>query len=171
MSFMELAKNRFSTRKFTKQQVEKEKLDQIVEAGRIAPTAANNQPQRIYIIRDAEKLAALTKLTPCVYGAPTVLMVTYDTTEDWQNPLEEGVHDGVVDAAIVGTHMMLEATDLGLGTCWVGYFPPTKTAELFHLPKTEVPVLLLPVGYTAPDYQISPKHYSFKPYDTIVKEL
>lgn len=64
MSFMELAKNRFSTRKFTKQQVEKEKLDQIVEAGRIAPTAANNQPQRIYIIRDAEKLAALTKLTP-----------------------------------------------------------------------------------------------------------
>ena len=171
MDFLEFARSRFSTRRFTSHEVEQDKVDKIVEAGLIAPTAANRQPQKIYVIRSPKMIQVMNQLTPCIYGATTVFMVAYDETLDWKNPMEEGVHDGMVDASIVGTHMMLEATELGLGSCWVGHFPPTKTARTLGLPDHIKPVLLLPVGYTDPSYEISPQHNSFRDYDEIVTLL
>ena len=171
MNFMDLAKARFSTRKFTTQPVEDEKLAQILEAGKLAPTAKNQQPQKIYVIRSREKLDRLNQLTRCIYGAGTVLLVAYDDDLDWDNPMEEQVSSGEVDAAIVATHMMLEATELGLGSVWVGWFPPTETAKALGLPANIKPVMLMPLGYTADTFQPSPMHSQYRETSAIVTEL
>lgn len=167
-SFFELAQERFSVRKFTDRKVEKDVLGKILEAGRIAPTAANHQPQRVYVLESREALEKINSLSGCIYGAQTVLMVAYDSREDWQNPLESGVHSGEQDASIVAVHMMLEAWEQGVGSCWVNVFPNTKTAEAFGLPDYIRPVLLMPIGYAAPEAAPSPKHSSRKALDETV---
>ncbi len=161
-SFLDLAKARFSSRQFTLKPVEREKLEKILEAGKVAPTAKNQQPQRIYVVQSEEGLKKLNRLTRCIYGATTILMIAYDETRAWQNPLEEGVHSGEVDVSIVATHMMMEAADLGLGSCWVGWFPPRETAREFNLPDTVHPVLLLPIGYTSEEFRPSPTHTQYR---------
>ena len=170
-TFLDLAKARFSTRNFTARPVEDEKLEKILEAGRLAPTAKNQQPQKIYVVQSEEGLEKLNRLTRCVYGATTVLLIAYDEERVWQNPLEEGVHSGEVDVSIVATHMMLEAAELGLGTCWVGWFPPTETAEAFQLPKNIRPVLLLPIGYTNENFRPSPTHNQYRENDDVVSRI
>ena len=92
MDFTELAQARYSVRKFSDKAMEPEVLILILEAGLLAPTAKNNQPQRIYVLQSKEALDKLDSLTHCRYGAGTVLLFTYNTDEDWKNPLEEGVH-------------------------------------------------------------------------------
>lgn len=169
MEFIELAKKRFSVRKFAAAPIEKEKLDLIIEAGRVAPTAKNLQPQRIYVVQSSEGLAKIDALTPCRFGAGTVLIFTYNTEEEWQNPLEAGVRAGVEDVSIVATHMMLEAEDLGLGSCWVNYFPNSQLEKAFGLPKNEKAVLLLPIGYPAPDAAPSANHAASKSAEEFVK--
>ncbi len=169
MEFIELAKKRYSVRKFDKKPVEREKLDLVIEAGRVAPTAKNLQPQRVYAVQSAEGLAKIDALTPCRFGAGTVFMFTYDTSEEWQNPLEPGVRAGVEDVSIVATHMMLEAEDLGLGTCWVNYFPNSQLEKAFGLPKNEKAVLLMPVGYPAADAEPSANHAASKKAGDFVK--
>ncbi|MCL2046101.1 MAG: nitroreductase family protein [Oscillospiraceae bacterium] len=145
-SFMELAKERYSMRSFSEQVVEKEKLDQILEAGRIAPTARNGQPQRIKIITSQEDIAKMDECTRSRFGSTTILLVCYDKTVSWQRQYDDAL-SGQVDASIITTHMMLMATELGLGTCWVMHFDPAKTIELFELPENIVPVAYLPMGY------------------------
>lgn len=147
MSFMELAAARYSVRKFTDKPVEKEKLDAILRAGQIAPTAGNYQAQRVYVVQSVEGMETLRSLTKCHYGASTVLIVGYDKQADWKNPNEEGVHSGEQDASTVATHMMLEAWELGIGSCWVNFFSPTRVKETFHLPEDFMPVMMLPIGY------------------------
>ena len=169
MEFIELAKKRFSVRKYTSRPVEREKLDLVIEAGRVAPTAKNLQPQRIYVVESAEGLAKIDALTPCRFGAGIVFIFTKNTDEEWTNPLEAGVRAGVEDVSIVATHMMLEAEDLGLGTCWVNYFPNTELEKAFGLPKNERSVLLMPLGYPAPDAAPGPNHAASKKADEFVK--
>ena len=171
MNFMDLAKARFSTRKFTDQPVEDEKLAKILEAGNVAPTAKNQQPQKIYVIRSQEKLDQLNDLTHCIYGAKTVLLVAYDDSLDWDNPLEENIHSGEVDAAIVATHMVMEATELGIGSVFVGFFPLTKSAQALNLPEQIKPVMLLPIGYTADTFKPAPRHTEYRDPSTIITEL
>jgi len=171
MDFMELAQKRYSVRKFADRPVEAEKLAQILAAGRIAPTAKNQQPQRIYVLQSAAAMAKLAELSPCVYGAPLALVFTYDRDEEWQNPYEEGVHSGVEDVSIVATHVMLQATELGLGTCWCNMFPNSKLEEALGLPKNERSVLFLLVGYAAPDAAPAPRHEECKDLATTVKYL
>ena len=171
MTFMELAQARYSVRKFADKPVESEKLTAVLEAANIAPTAKNIQPQRIYVLQSDEALKKVDDLTPCRFGAPVVLLFAYDADEEWQNPLESGVHSGVEDASIVATHAMLEAADLGLGTCWVNYFPNSAAEKAFGLPENEKAVLLLPLGYPAPDAAPSPNHEKCKPLEATVKFL
>lgn len=171
MDFMELAKARYSVRKFSDKPLEQEKLDQIIAAGMVAPTAKNQQPQRVYIIKKPELIAKLSELTHCIYGASTVLLVGYEDTEDWQSPMDEGVHSGEWDACIVATHMMLEAAELGVGSCWVGWYPQAKTHEALNLPASVHPVLLLPLGYPADDCKPAGLHYKSKETSAIVTEL
>ena len=159
MDFLQLAKNqRYSVRKFKDQIVEKEKLDLILEAGRIAPTACNYQPQRILVIKDAEAMEKLKQCTSCHFDAPVALMVCYDKTTCWKNKTN-GTIGGDVDASIVTTHMMLEAAELGLATTWVGAFTHQKARELFCIPDFLVPVALLPIGYPADDVEPHPWHF------------
>ena len=160
MSFLELAKEqRYSVRKFKEQPVEKEKLDLILEAGRIAPTACNYQPQRIMVIDEPAAYEKLKQCTPCHFDAPVVLMICYDKTTVWKNKIN-GTVGGDVDASIVTTHMMLQAAALGLGATWVGAFKLEKLRELFELPDFLVPVALLPIGYPADEVEPHPWHFA-----------
>lgn len=150
MTFMELAKSRYSVRSFKPQPIETEKLAQVFEAGRAAPTACNIQPQRIKILTATEELAKVDECTKYRFGAPAVLLVCYDKNVSWKRRFD-GADSGDIDAAIVTTHLVLAARELGLGTCWVMSFDPAKTAELFNLPENIVPVAFIPIGYPAED--------------------
>lgn len=160
MNFSQLVKERYSVRKFSNQKVEKEKLDLILQSGRVAPTAVNYQPQRILVIEAEENLAKLKSCTPYHFNAPLALLVCYDSTVSWKRS-----HDkkemGEVGASIVATHMMLQAHELGLGSTWVGHFNPDIIRESFEIPEYLVPVVLLPIGYPSSDSVPHPKmHYS-----------
>lgn len=157
MNFLELAKARYSVRKFTKQQVATEKLDRILEAGRLAPTAVNFQPQRILVIDSQASLSKLQNCTPYHFNAPLALLVCYDNTVSWKRSYDNN-DSGAVDASIVATHMMLEIANLGLGSTWVGHFDPDAIQTAFALPANIIPVVLLPVGYPAESSSPHPNH-------------
>ena len=171
MEFMELLGKRYSVRKFSDRPVEPEKLQLLLEAANLAPTARNIQPQRIYVLRSEDALAKMNALSPCVFGAKTVLVFAYDENEEWKNPLEEGIHSGVEDVSIAATQVMLCAETLGLGTCWCNYFPNKKLEEAFGLPEQERAVLFMPVGYPADDAEPSPMHEKRKPLEETVRYL
>lgn len=162
MNFLELAKERHSVRRFSDKKVEKEKLDLILEAGRVAPTAVNYQPQRILVIENEESLAKLKSCTPYHFNAPLALLVCYDTSVSWKRH-SDNKDMGVVDASIVTTQMMLQTHELGLGTTWVGHFDADIIKETFELPEYLVPVALLPIGY--PSSNSAPHVLHGKRYD------
>lgn len=168
MSFLELAEKRYSVRKFSGKPVEKEKIDLILEAGRLAPTATNCQCQRILVIESPEAVEKLKNCTPCHYNAPAAFLVCCDEQKDWTREAD-GVKSGVIDASIVATHMMLAATDIGLGSTWVMVFNAEALKNTFKIPEGIVPVALLPVGYPASDSEPSPAHFSRKPINETVR--
>ena len=169
MSFLELAKERYSVRSFKPHGIESEKLAQVLQAGRVAPTACNYQPQRIMIITDPADLAKVDECTPCRFDAPTVLLICYDKTVCWERKYD-GMTSGDVDASIVTTHLMLAAQEVGLGTCWVMYFDPAKTSKLFGLSESIVPVAFLPIGYPAENSTPAKDHSSRLALDQTVFE-
>lgn len=145
MDFLKLAKKRYSVRKYKEKDVEDEKLKLILEAGRVAPTAANRQPQRVLVIKSEEGMQKLGKGAK-TFGAPMALLICSDKSDIWIRPIDN--KDMVdVDASIVTDHMMLQATDLGLGTLWMTWFKPEVLREEFKLPHNLVPVNLLLIGY------------------------
>ncbi len=164
-------KERFSCKKFKPIKVEEEKLKKILEAGNIAPTATNAQPQRIYVIESEEGLAKLNAITRCVYGSKTVLLICYDEDEEWKNPLQEGIRAGVEDASIVATHMMLEAYNLGVDSCWINFFPNSKLEEAVGRPKAHRSVLLLDLGYKEEGVGPLPNHEKKKPLEATIKRI
>jgi nitroreductase len=168
MTFLELAENRYSVRKFSPRPVEDDKLALVLQAGRLAPTAKNMQPQRILVVKSAEALEKLNKCSPCIYGAPSALVVCYDKSASWvRNP--DNQNYGEVDAVIVATHMMLQAQELGLGTVPVGIFDTDGLRREFSLPENLVPSLVLPLGYPAEDAMPAPMHGQRKPLDETVR--
>ena len=171
MDFTELAQARYSVRKFSDKAVEPEVLKRILEAGLLAPTAKNNQPQRIYVLQSKEALDKLDSLTHCRYGAGTVLLFTYNTDEDWKNPLEEGVHSGVEDVSITATYIMLRAIELGVYTTWCNYFANSKLEQAFDLPENEKVVLIMPIGYPAEGVAPAPAHTESKKLEEIVRHI
>lgn len=171
MDFDQLARERYSVRSYADRPVEQDKLDRVLEAGRLAPTAKNNQPVRTYVVRSAEGIARMRSLTRCAFDAPVVLMVTYDAQQEWHNPFDGRITSGPQDATLVGTHMMLEATDLGLGTCWVNYFDVAKVHDAFGLPENEVLLFLMPLGYPSDKARPSERHESRRPLSETVGEL
>lgn len=171
MTFKELAEKRYSVRKFDPRHIEPEVLGQILEIGNLAPTAKNVQPHHIYVVQSKEKLELLNTLSPCLYGAPAVLVFTINKDEEWHNPYEPDFVAGEEDASIVATHIMLAATELNVGTCWVNMFKPTETVKALGLPENEKAVLLLPMGYPAEDAAPSERHAQNKPLDEIVRYL
>ena len=171
MEFDVLIRERYSVRKYADTPVEPEKLQAVLEAGMLAPTGVNAQPQRIYVLSSEEAIAEIRSLTKMAFNAPVVLMVTLCRDEQWVNPLEDGYAAGIQDVSIVASHMMLKAADIGLGTCWVNYFAPSRVKEAFSVPENEEVVLLMPIGYPAEDSRPSAKHSASKCLEDVVHIL
>ena len=148
MEFKEVIKARYSCKKYSPRQVEADKLEAILNAGRLAPTAKNLQEQHVYVIQSPEALAKVDMATPCRYGAPTVLVVAFDKNNVFTYP--GGKRDsGVEDATIVATHMILAAADEGVDSCWINFLDPEKTAEVLGLPENEEVLMVMDLGYAA----------------------
>lgn len=159
MDFLQLAKERYSVRKFADKKVEQEKIALILQAGRIAPTAANKQPQRILVINEQKQLDKLKECTPYHFNAPLAILVCYDKTASWVRDYDK-IEMGYVDASIVACHIMLQITALGLGSTWVGHFDPVKIKEAFDIPEHLIPIALFPTGYLADTAKPSAQHES-----------
>ena len=167
MEFKEVIRNRFSCRKYSAKAIEREKLDAILEAGRLAPTAKNLQEQHIYVVQSEEMLARIDQVTPCRYGAPTVLVVAFDKNNVFTYPGEKR-DSGVEDASIVATHMILASADEGLGSCWINFFEPEKMAAELGLPENEEVLMMLDLGYAADGVKPTPGHSARKPLSETV---
>lgn len=172
MSFLKLAADRFSVRAYLNKPVEDEKMEKILEAGKLAPTACNLQPQKIYVLKSKEAVDKINSVCKCIYGAPVVLMICYDEKLVWKNPLKEGYNSGEIDSSIVCTHMMLEAWEQGIASCWVAFFNSDEVSKAFNLPQGVKPVALLPIGYAADGVQPKAEcHNAFRAMEEIVTVL
>ena len=169
MNFYELARSRYSVRKFKADNIEEEKLNLILEAGRVAPTACNFQPQKIYVAKSNEAMEKFRQCTKCHFDAPLGFIVCYDESQSFVG--KDGRQFGVLDASIVTTYMMLKATELGLGTTWVGLFDAKLAQQLFNLPQNVVPLAFLPTGYAKDGCEPNPRHFDNKPLDETTKWL
>ena len=158
MDYNDIIYTRYSVRKYSDRPVEQDKLNKILEAGRIAPTAGNRQPQRIVVIQGREAFEKIKRCTPCHFNAPLLLLVCYDKSVENNNHYGDKRPYGQVDASIVLTQMMLEAHNLGLGTVWVGLFNPELLRENFCIPAHYEILSLMPIGYLAQDAKPSNMH-------------
>ena len=165
--FLTLATARYSVRHFTDTPVEQEKIEKIIEAGRVAPTAVNSQPQMIYVAQTPEAMARMNVISPCIYGAPQCIIACYNDA----TVCKRGDNDnyGDIDVTIVLTHMMLQAAELGVGTCLVGMFDADALVRELGLPEGMHPVLIMPFGYAADDAVPSPMHTDYRPEEETVK--
>lgn len=156
MNFLDLAKQRYSVRSYEARPVEEEKLMQILEAGRVAPTAANIQPQRFLVVKSEEGLKKLSKGVN-FHGAPIAIIICGDHNDVWVRPYDsKNMID--VDTSIVTDHMMLAAQDLGLGSCWLTYFNPEIIRKEFNIPNHIEPVSILAFGYPSGKTQSPDRH-------------
>ena len=174
MSFIELAKNRYSERFFDPRGVEQEKVDQILEAGRIVPTACNYQPQRFYLIRSEEGLSKLKTVTPFHYNVPLMILVCYDARVVWRNPADRyysNYNSGEQDASIAAATMMYAAEELGVHTIWIRGFDSKAVVDTFGLPEHMIPVMMLGLGYPSEKARANAWHYKRKPMEDFVFEL
>ena len=157
--FLALATDeRWSCLKYDSRPLEEEDVEKILEAARVAPTAANAQPQRIVLINSPEGMERLAQCTHYTYGAPAAAIVCYDRSHVWVRNYD-GKDSGDVDASIVTTQMMLECADLGIGTCWVGHFNPVALRRAFNIPSAYEPVAILDMGYPAEGAAPHPVHW------------
>lgn len=170
MDFQALSAARYSLRKFSSAPVEEEKLALILESGRNAPTAHNNQPQRIFVLQSSEALEKADSCAGSHFHPPVMLMVAYDPAVAWVRE-NDGKNHGEIDAAIAATQMMLQAADLGLGTTYVGMFDAEKLGEAFPELAGLVPVALIPLGYGAENARPSRLHADRIPMEQMVKYL
>ena len=166
--FMKLAAERFSVRKFKSEPVPEELIEKILAAGSLAPTGCNNQPQKIIVVNSREGLEKIKECTRCHFDAPLVFIIGYDRQECWKRPYD-GKLSGDIDASIVTTHMMLEAAELGIGTCWVMHYRPAVLQEAFSLEDTFESTALLVAGYPADDAVPGAGHSVFKPQENYVR--
>jgi nitroreductase len=170
MDFISLCRARYSVRKFSPAPVAEALLEKVLEAGALAPTAKNLQPQRVYVLRSAAAMEKLRGLTRCAFDAPMALLVCADVREAWVNPFN-GRSSAEMDASIAACHMMLAAAELGLGTTWCCWVDFPKAKELFALPDGIEPYCLLPLGHPAESCRPGPQHAVRKPLTATVTEL
>ena len=166
MNFDDVISARYSTRSFSNKKISKEELNKILEAGRIAPTAKNNQPIKIYVVQSEIGLVKIDKASPCRYGAQTVLVVCGNKDEAFIN----GNHSTYeTDSCIVATHMMLEATNIGIDNIWIDLFSRDIIKEEFGIPENIIPVCLIPLGFKTENCAPSVNHNRRKAIQEIVE--
>lgn len=162
MNFEELVKARYSCRKFKDTPIEKEKIDKILEAALVAPTACNLQPQKILVLTDKEKIEALNeeKCTRYTFDAPLIFVMCADKSKAWTRKYDN-LSSAETDCSIVMTHMMLEATELGLGTTWVMALNPDIARKVLNIPDNLEILSFMPTGYPADDAEVNPLHTKY----------
>lgn len=170
MNFLELAKKRYSCRKFSKQPVEQELIDQILEAAIVAPTAVNTQGFRLWLLESEEAKAEIRQLTNYSFGAEHFLLLGAKPGTSWTRPCD-GKDFSEVDAAIVGAHVMLAIYDLGLATTWVGSFDAPALKALYPQMEGYDLIALFPFGYAAEDAEPAPSHTTRKNWEDLVETL
>ena len=145
-TLLDIAKKRYSVRKYEDKPVEKEKLEKILTSAHVAPTAANLQPVKLLVVQDKERLKSIAKAGN-IYNAPLAIIVCADHSKAWTRPFDNK-QTADIDASILTDHMMLQATELGLGSVWVCYFNPDILCREFELPEHLEPINILAIGYS-----------------------
>ena len=165
MDFSQLIETRYSVRAYKPDPVEDDKLQQVLEAARLAPTAANRQPFQLVVIHTEGRQEELSRIYDRGWFAqpPLVIGICGVPGLAWSRRDEMNYH--VVDATIVMDHLILAAANLGLGTCWVGAFDPDAAREVLGLPDTVEPIAFTPLGYPADE----PKPKKRKPLSDLVR--
>ena len=150
MSFFNLIKKRYSVRAYKPDPVEDDKLQQVLDAARWAPSACNRQPYQLIVINAVEQAEELQRIyhRSWFYSqAPLVIAICGLTQEAWRR--RDGHNYQFVDAAIAMDHLILAATELGLGTCWVAAFDVQAARDVLGLPLNVEPIAFTPLGYPA----------------------
>ncbi len=148
-SFITLAKKRYSCRTYKNNAVEPDKITTVLEAARVAPSAKNLQPWHFVVINEA---GLLQKIKQCyqrrwIDSAPVIIAVIGDHSKTWRR--NDGKSSLDIDVSIAITHLMLQATEMGLATCWIGKFNAWQCAEILSIPEGQEPIALIPLGYPA----------------------
>ena len=170
MSFLELAKARYSCRKLTATPTEPEKIGRILQATIADTTAKNVQPYKIWTIKSAAAFDKLKQATNYTFGAALAFVIGAKAEGAFVRPFD-GKNFAYVDAAIVATHMMLSIQDEGLGTTWVGYFDAPKLKELFPEMAGYELIAVFPIGYPAQDAKPHVRHEDRRSVSEAVAEL
>ena len=166
MEFQDLIRKRFSVRGYKSETVEEEKLQRVLEAAAVAPTAANRQPFQLIVIKTAGREEELGR----IYGrdwftqAPYVICICTTPEKAWVRK-QDSVNYAEVDAAIAMDHLILAAHDVGLGTCWIAHFDIDAAREILELPESAHPLVFTPLGY--PD--ATPRETKRKTLDELVR--
>ena len=169
-TFLNLCKSRFSVREYSQKPIEPEKIDALIKVAQLSPTAANKQPQKIYIITKEEDKKKLTTVTKYTFNAPMFFLVCSDKNQAWKHKTED-TYSTEIDGSIVATNIILEAHDLGLGSVFVRSFKTQEIKELFNIPDNMVPIALLPLGYPKAGTKPSEMHYKRKNVKDMVEYL
>ena len=170
MEFNTVLQRRYSCRAFSPSPVEQEKVDRILEAGRIAPTAVNKQPVQVWAVSSPDALEAIKGVTRSNYGAPLILVVGCRPADAWVRRYD-GKHGAEVDASIVATYLMLAAENEGLATLWVGSFDPSLLKGILPGVADYELVAMVNVGYPADGSAPSAMHGSRIPVEEFVTKI
>ena len=165
MTFLELVKKRYSVRAYKPDPVENDKLQKVLEATRLAPTAANRQPFQLIIIHSAGREEELSRIYPRPWFVQAPIIICVCGVIETAGSRSDGRSYCDVDVAIAIDHLILAAADMGLGTCWIGAFDPLAAREILGLPDEVEPIIFTPLGY--PDDQ--PKEKKRKPLSELVR--
>jgi nitroreductase len=168
-NFLELAKSRYSVRNYLAKPVEEEKLNYLLECGRIAPSAANYQPWIIHVVREKElkKKIEETYNREWIKQAPVILVFLGDHRTGWKRG--DGKDHTDIDIAIIADHITLAASEQGLGTCWICNFDAAKCRTFMNLPDYLEPIAYLSLGYPADQTDQTSRHLKRKSMEEIVK--
>ncbi|MBC8005004.1 MAG: nitroreductase family protein [Verrucomicrobia bacterium] len=149
MPFTNLITSRYSVRSYTDKEVEKELILEILEAARMAPSAVNYQPWQFIVITEKQELASIHEAYHRAWfrEAPVCIVACADHSQSWIRK-SDGKDLADVDLAIAIDHLMLKATELGLGTCWICNFDVEMARQKLELPDHMEPIALIPIGYT-----------------------
>jgi nitroreductase len=150
MEYSELITRRYSVRAYRPDPVEDEKLQAVLEAARLAPTAANRQPIQLVVMHTTGREEEIGKIyhRPWFVQAPLVIGICAVATQAWVRESDR-FNARLIDAAIVADHLILAAANLGLGTCWIAAFNVEAARSVLQLPEEAEPVIFTPLGYPA----------------------
>lgn len=168
--FLKTARERYSARSFDPKKVpEREKIEKILEAARLAPTATNAQAFHLYLIGPEKGRELLPEITHCYYYAPYHLLLCADRSQSWKRKAD-GFDAAELDLGIVGAHVVLEAEDLGLKSCFICAFDPEACRKALELPAEHEPIMLIALGCAAADTQASERHHARKELSELLSE-